>query len=613
MTSPINIFDAELGVLHQLLEHSRDHFYRRVERVVLHDAHCERWVERATVHVPFDLRPRDQLTETKPLCLSIGLFPKERHPDLQVKVNGANVSLLSSDDTARILGLIFTEHIVNRDMTRATVAALSATEAEIDAVANTILFFATEVLRSDKDKATEALEVACRTMESEPDSRLAKIYQSVLASGFIRQLEPMATTVHVLVEAPRDSRNLMDLEIEYSNRSNRGFRSIERPEGAIQHEEVSRVIGFFEGMNERWQAGWKRCSMKSVYFASLGLLPLLLIDWSVKFLAALGFVGTPVAFRRPNLDHCKSFYLLLDLPADVSCDRLYWRTLEHVEIDRQSPPVATSYPVLSSSWLDPKSRLRMWDCVAELRPNSINGPASHLSTVAACLCAITCGFLYRNFVPVDDPAAKQVAIGIAALAGALPGAALGALSVSGSSISRRLSRGLRIASGTSALCVVAAGFSLALFREEHLTTYRVIAWVASVASFLVATTLVARNLVHHRSAPAGRASDKDRNSAAISRHRERRWSATLMLSCCIATWWWALALLNPTQGVISNPGGLMEHIEYGLNRQGAQVTSILEMTRTQVVLGLGVLLVVYVLSAAASHLIVGARLGRPTQ
>src|SRR5206468_1993625 len=84
-------------------------------------------------------------------------------------------------------------------------------------------------------------------------------------------------------------------------------------------------------------------------------------------MARVGVVGLPLLLNVPNANHVAGFYLLLDLPSDVDCTRLYWSNGERLIQRPDRSRIVSGHHVLSVEDLPPETRADATEANAELQ------------------------------------------------------------------------------------------------------------------------------------------------------------------------------------------------------------------------------------------------------
>jgi hypothetical protein len=435
------------------------------------------------------------------------------------------------------------------------------------------------IIADAPDSATRTYGAVCADIENLcRESKTSSVFLGALLcdqAWFWALLHPLQFSSHVLVPYPLtavDWRELHQVEISYTGSWRTELRdrlTAGLPTMQPELPPVSRVGALIRHLLERGRKdeNWRA----NVALGTGTVLRLGLRQALVRLMCFAGVVGTPFRLFNLNAGHCKSYYVLLHLPPDVRCTRLYWTAAETMVERPEAIAVQSGYEHLASEPLPMNLRREAREAMAELQlSNSV--PVSMLAALAFLL-AMVCGYFARNPI-LPSPAAarhlsapelnsyRQVAAATGALVVAAPATLTAVLLTQSSSLCAYLTRGTRVLSGFGAVAGILAALAIAVLLPKDRGTYdnllltsATINWGAGLtilAAIVGQNTLVARLDQWRvrrttRSGAVGlhRPRRARRNgSPADCRYRQRRLAALGGVACLISTdvWWHGLRL-----------------------------------------------------------------------
>ncbi len=507
----------------RMLEHARRYYYRRVEKVsFLHRHICQvnvtLFLEIPESDDDTSANAADQRDELP--IIAAGLFPKVRLPDLTITdERGQFISPLRNDEITAILATLLLDRAQAHVSKYARCLWLSGDQScmeRIDRIEQiwaavsedlflTLIMRVLELGREDAIPEYRRIQESIKllTSSSDPDEWMlgqiltgaTELWDSVLA---------LCGSIPVLVQydyGDNPAQKLHRLEITYTKSWLVGFRSPQlrldrRDEPSVSVVEFL-IIKFLAAAHARDEQRKPKANtdwLADMLLGSAVVLSHVLQRWVVRLMSSVGVIGTPLRQRTPNADHSKSYYIMFDIPADVSCTRVYWTSAEKRLPPHEAVEVVSGYRTLSAEHLPDEIRFGSNEMIAELQL-ARTGTVFAL-TGGALLLAVVCAYFYRNpiynaghYVPSDG--IRQVAAAIGALLVAAPAGFVAYLTTSLSDLGAYLTRGIRLMCAIGAIVAVWAGFSIAVLMPEDHGLYNMSLLLASTANFVAGATAVA--------------------------------------------------------------------------------------------------------------------------
>jgi hypothetical protein len=555
--------------------------------------------------------------------VSIGLFSKDRRPDLIVTgADGVVYPLLRNDDIVFIFALALTRRLDAH--VRQKILDLKAHTSDTGELlqrwhefAFPVAFKAIEQLLIEPGRASKRRYKGLRSFvdalcasEDEAEAAVGVILRD--AEWLWRILPPLTTTLHLLVAVPLSKfdpttdalyqLNLTYTDSWYAEVRTRGLSLL--PDGGS--DRASALGEFIDWCYRRREA---RPQWLGNVCLGLGItLARLSEQLLVRLMTWVGVVGMPYRIRIYNAHHCRSHYLLLDLPDDVGCTRFYWTASECLIDEPTARQVLSGYEHLSGESLPHRSRtsesvepvlrgsLRSTqeagdtnEAVLELQVD--RSASMWMLGGVALLLSLVSGYFFRHPVFPSVPRAhlmapairnsyRQVGAENGALLVAGPAALTAILLTRSSELGAYLTRGIRLLSAIATSSAVVAALAIAILLPGDRQAYNTFLLTSAILNWVAASTILA-SMIGRFDAHQWLTKRRLRRSAAIadstrdlgrgvfkpkhlrrsgapadSRYRQRRMALLGAFACAISTdlWWHALHidrsehLLNVTKG-----------------------------------------------------------------
>lgn len=477
--------------LQALLLEPRNHVERRFERISLRPGGAQSVTCEVLIRIPGGATRKSPRQQPVPL----GLFPRKRHPDLQVRAaDGSRLVILPRQQRGALLAqLIVQTHASSVEEFVASRRTIESSEDEAALRLPRELFQAVyAILSSDSaDDAADALagltglidgwiRTAAQCWHVDLEAVLKDLRENERLWAALESLVPTEPLL-VLVDVRRNDRIL--IEYTYGERISFEFGDSYDPADGVELAPRWRRPSMERNEHRIAEVATHRPTSRRRQ--AWGILR----GFGMRFIHFLGLTSVTLARQSPNADHAVAYYLQVDVDDSTEITRCYWR-------HRRAEPVADDH-----AGADPQvSRLE----VVHRRDGSpTNGYVAHIEVQAtsfgtirvACALAgfllIVHNFVIRHWDLYTGPGDHQTTtVAMLQVFTGIPGLLVAILSVRGL-YADSLTTGQRVLAGATASSSVLVAGALGL-RPEFDAINGTVAYVALVSSGLLFFVLAHR-------------------------------------------------------------------------------------------------------------------------